>query len=313
MRFTTVSRREYELSRKNYASVFDTPAFAELNKRKCDQLVYGFFADSKLRLGLVAGIAGGWLRAPFSAPYASFSWISSAPRVADFQDSVAALLAWGREQSLSGIKITLPPPIYGEDIVSKTTAALFNAGFSLQTVDLNFAYNLSAHDDKYEERIDIKARQKLRASQKESFTMELAESEADLSEAYDVIKLNREHRGFPLKMSLHDLASTMEVVPAQTFILREAGGKGVASAVCFRTQPEIAQVIYWGNLPKAIKTNPMNNLAWQLFNYFKREGLRLVDTGPSTDEGIPNLGLSDFKQSVGCIASNKMTFALSLA
>jgi hypothetical protein len=313
MRFSTVSRREYELQRKNYASVFDTPAFAELNKRKCDQLVYGFFSDSKLRLGLAAGITNGWLKAPFSAPYACFSWISSAPRVADFQDAVAALLEWAREKSLAGISITLPPSIYGEDVVSKTAVAFFNAGFALQTVDLNFAYDLASHDERYAEVIDIKARQKLRGSQKEDFRMCIAASGADFAEAYEIIRRNREHRGFPLKLTLKDLIKTAEVISSKAFILRGAAGTGVAAAICFLTQPQIAQVIYWGNLPETAQTSPMNNLAWQLFNFYKREGMRFVDTGTSTDEGIPNLGLSDFKQSIGCATSNKLTFNLSLA
>jgi len=313
MRFITVSCKEYEIQRKHYASVFDTPAFVELNKSKCDQVFYGFFSDSKLRLGLAFGITNGWLKAPFSAPYACFSWISSAPRVADFQDAVAALVEWAREKALTGITITLPPAIYGEDVVSKTAVALFNAGFALQTVDLNFAYDLAGHDERYAEVIDIKARQKLRASQKEDFRMCVAACEGEFAEAYEIIKRNREHRGFPLKMSLKDLLKTSEVISSRAFVLRVAAGTGVAAAICFLTQHQTAQVIYWGNLPEAAQTSPMNNLAWQLFDFYKREGMRFVDTGPSTDEGIPNLGLSDFKQSIGCAASNKMTFNLSLA
>jgi len=312
MRLHTVSNREYEIQRKNYASVFDTPAFAQHNRDKCDQVIYGFFSDSKLRLGLVAGIKDGWVKAPFSAPYACFSWISNAPRIADFQEAVVALVSWAREKNLLGISVTLPPFIYGEDVISKTSVALLNAKFALQKIDLNFAYSLAAHDDRYAEVIDIKARQKLRASQKNNLKLFKAETKEELVEAYNIIKRNREYRGFPLKMSLEDIAQTMELVPSDAFVLRRSDGYSIAAAICFRTQPHIVQVVYWGNLPEEANLNPMNNLAWQLFDFYTREGLKIVDTGPSTDGGVPNIGLSDFKQSIGCTASNKMTFSLLL-
>jgi hypothetical protein len=313
MRFTTVTSKEYENQRKHYASVFDTPSFVELNRGKCDQIVYGFFTDTKRRLGLAVGLLDNWLKLPFSAPYGCFSLVSSAPKVVDFLNAVDSLVAWARDNRLSGITVTLPPTVYNPDIISKAALALHNKGFLLESVDLNFSYDLAGHNASYADSLGIKARHKFRASLKSGFALVRAELESDLAEIYEIIKRNREHRGHPLKMSLEEITKTAKVVRLDAFALRDGAGHTIASAICFRTQTKTAQVIYWGSLPDLTAPGSMNNLAWQLFEYFKGEGMSVLDTGPSTDAGVPNCGLSDFKQSIGCVASNKMTFRLLLS
>jgi hypothetical protein len=39
-----------------------------------------------------------------------------------------------------------------------------------------------------------------------------------------------------------------------------------------------------------------------------KKGMKFVDIGPSTENSIPNYGLCEFKESIGCTVVNKYSF-----
>ena len=55
------------------------------------------------------------------------------------------------------------------------------------------------------------------------------------------------------------------------------------------------------------KKKPINALAEFLVTYYTNKGFEYLDIGPSTDQGIPNYGLIDFKESIGCRTDSKVT------
>ena len=52
----------------------------------------------------------------------------------------------------------------------------------------------------------------------------------------------------------------------------------------------------------------INFLAYQLIQYYTKKGIKILDIGISTEDGIPNYGLCDFKESIGCFLSSKIIF-----
>jgi len=44
----------------------------------------------------------------------------------------------------------------------------------------------------------------------------------------------------------------------------------------------------------------MNFLSFNVFNYYKDLGIEIIDIGHSTEDSIPNNGLCEFKESIGC-------------
>ena len=46
----------------------------------------------------------------------------------------------------------------------------------------------------------------------------------------------------------------------------------------------------------------------QKSNAYKEKGISLIDIGTSTVDGVPNFGLCDFKESIGCNCSPKINF-----
>ena len=56
----------------------------------------------------------------------------------------------------------------------------------------------------------------------------------------------------------------------------------------------------------------MNFLAYKVFKFYKHKKFNFVDIGPSTENSIPNNGLSDFKESIGCDIELKLEFSIKL-
>ena len=54
----------------------------------------------------------------------------------------------------------------------------------------------------------------------------------------------------------------------------------------------------------------MNCLTYNVFRHYSDAGLRILDIGPSTEDGVPNYGLCEFKENIGCGISLKYRFEI---
>lgn len=304
-----VSAKEYALERKQYCTVFDLPEFAQLNSVKCERIHYLFFNDSKKNLGLILGAKAKELLMPFSAPHAFFSWIKTNPKLSDFSGAVQALDAFGKDAGYSGITITLPPFLYHEDHITKALNSFVQNGYSIDKVDLNQHLAMEDFPVSYLECIDSKARQKTKAGLSQGLVFSVSEGEQYLDTAFSIITANREYKGHPIRMTLGDLYETSKLIKILGFTLSTKEGDPIAAAVCYEVSTSILHVVFWGNLPGTDDFKPMNVMAYKLIEYCKLQGYTHMDIGISTDNGVPNFGLSDFKQSIGCRATPKFTLS----
>ena len=130
--------------------------------------------------------------------------------------------------------------------------------------------------------------------------------------AYEIIRKNRELRGFPLRMSWEQLKETTKLIQADFFLVYTKHNEPIASAIIFHVADKIVQIIYWGDIAESPGTKAMNFLAYKIFEYYKNLEIKIVDIGPSTENSIPNPGLCEFKESIGCDIQTKMNLSLSL-
>lgn len=309
----------YPVTQQEYANiipapfhVFNTVAFNELNADKVDKVHYLLFQDSKYRLGLVAGEKDGRLRSPFSAPFGGFSYVKEEVSVEQMDGALTALKSWAVEQGCSAIQITLPPLLYGESYLSKWVNAFYRAGFEVHNIDLNYAFHLESFDEDYPQNIRRNARKNLKAAQKAGFDFQECETAAEKARAYEVIRQNRTAKGYPLRMSWEQVTATIQFINAHFFLLQYKE-RDVAAALVFEVTPAVMQVIYWGEIVDYSHLRPMNYLSWRLFAHLKDRGMQIADIGPSTEDSVPNHGLCEFKESIGCEVGLKMTFTLTLS
>jgi hypothetical protein len=287
--------------------LFNSADFNALNEARCDRLLYLVFSDTKNRLGLIAGVRGTALYSPFSAPFGGFSFVRQDISIAQIEAGVMALIQYASENGYHSIHYTMPPLFYHPAFNNKLVNILHRNNFTLTTVDLNYEFNLEHLTEDYEMKIWHNARKNLRIALKQDFDFSKCDTPETQSAAYNVIKENRARKGYPLKMSYEQVIKTAAIIPADFFLVKK-DNEAVAAAIVFHVAAGIVQVIYWGDIPDFVAGKPMNFLSYAVFSYYKKAGLQFVDIGPSTENGIPNHGLCEFKESIGCDVTPKFSF-----
>ena len=304
-----------EVEAKEYREIFAKPAhaynsveFAQLNSHKAERLHHLVFDDSGARLGIILGErADGVMYSPFSAPFGGFT--TNRPQQFEYFDMAVELLkeyGAGRDKR---IVITLPPDLYDRRQIPLAVNALCRHA-ETRFVDVNYHFALSDFEH-YIQNIERNARNKLNHAMKENLIFNKVErGDSDgAARAYGVIRRNREEQGYPLRMTCDEVMRTAEIIPADFFLLSH-GGRDIAAAQVFHVAEGICQLIYWGDLREYSGMRPMNLLAYRVFEHYRKQGLSILDIGPSTEDGVPNYGLCSFKKSIGCMASNKFSFLL---
>lgn len=290
------------------AHVFNTVAFAQLNSDKVERVHYLSFDDPKTCFGIVLGESNGVLRSPFSAPFGGFLE-KGTHGLERMEKAVDALADYAKERSLR-LQITLQPLVYDETKISKWVSVMMRK-MQLHHTDLNYHFDISRMPN-YSSVINRSARKLLNQALRQNFCLRKLDSgnRDDVARAYNVISCNRKERGFPLRMTFEQVWQTVSRVVTADFFVLEHGGCDVAAAQIFHVADGIAQVVYWGDIRQYAKLRPMNYLAYSLFGYYADNGLRILDIGPSTEDGIPNYGLCEFKESIGCSVTIKYSFEL---
>lgn len=306
-----VTAEEYSAMAFTHPHVYNSVEFARLNAHKTDGLRYlTFTRNGEPKAGIILGERAGRLLSPFSAPFGGFSTAGQL-RLETVEQAVEALCGYAKHAGMD-IGIVLPPQLYAPTLTAHCINALSRMA-TLRHIDLNYYFPLDKCHG-YEQIIDRSARKNLRRARSASLELEAVarDDRKGMATAYDIIRRNREEHGYELKMSLDDVADTTEIIDADFFLLRHAAsGDIVAAAQVFHVAKGIAQVIYWGDLRAYGGMRPMNGLAHLLFEHYHNAGLSTLDIGPSTTDGIPNLGLCDFKTAIGCEIVPKFAFEIA--
>jgi len=299
MEIIEVTPKEYDTVFKK-APCFNKAAFNTLNAGKCDEVYYLFFKDKKVRLGLIAGKQGQVLASPFSAPFGGFSTLESKLQIPYIEEGLDLLEEFCRIRNLGSISITLPPLFYDEAFLTKVTHALYQKKWHLDQLDLNFFFNLDIMGNEDSTSImTYSARKNLKAALRNPFTFSHGQTEEYIEAAYEVIRINREMKGYPLRMTRQQMLETSKVIPVDSFLVH-LEGRLAASAIVYQATEQIPQVVYWGDLAEFTGYRTMNFLTYRLFGHYHEKGFRILDVGTSMLDNLPNYGLCEFKESVGC-------------
>lgn len=299
MSIIEMSATDYQRAFPQPRTVFNSVAFSGVNAAKVRRIIYAVAVDESAKpiLGLTIGEReDGSLRAPFSAPFIIFDY-NRAHRNGTIISALRGFI-----DKYRGLSLTLPPPFYSPAMNSKLLLALQHAGAKTEFTDWNYHFDLT---QPYLPSLTSDSRKKINVASREGFYLERSNPER----AYEIIRRNREHKGYPLRMTLEQLLATVQPagpVRADFFVLTD-GTRDAASAVIYHVAPGIAQVIYWGNVPESPCRFAMNLLAAKVCEHYAAARFHIVDLGPSSEYGEPDLSLADFKESVGAICTPRPT------
>lgn len=309
MRAVRVSHGDYFGMFPEPMHVFNSPTFALHNRAKADDLHFVAILDDKgkPRFGIILGEKNGVLRSPFSAPFGGME-CDKGQRIDRWIEGVEALKAYSDKE----IVITLPPTVYEtpDERITRQLLAIQTCGGRIMHTDYNYSLPLpDGHHAPWPN-----ARRNLATATRWELTFREADqcNVNDLRKVYDVVSANHTAMGYPVHMSFNDVVSTTSEAVSADFFLLEDWGKAVASAMIYRTAQGICQLIYWGDLPEAREMRPMNLLATKIAEWYAERGYREFDLGPASSDGIPSTGLCDFKESIGCRLTPKVTVELGV-
>lgn len=308
MELLEITSKEYNQYFPTTHHVFNSVIFNELNSEKVGKVHYFIFKDSKVRLGICLGEKDDLLKSPFSAPFGGFEYNTEDHKFKIVEEAVELLEDYASKNG-KNLKITLPPEFYGSTIINETVNTLVRSDFNISYIDMNYQFYCKDFEN-YETKLNKESRKNLHKAFESNFDfIKLdSKSDSDVERAYKVIKANREFRGFPLHMSLQAVLDTVKILEADFFVLT-VDNQDAAAAQVFHVGPNIVQVIYWGDAPGFADKKVMNLIAYKVFEYYSsQKNIEIIDIGPSTEFGVPNHGLCEFKENIGCKTALKYTF-----
>lgn len=298
MEIEEVTPEIYDSVIKSPTHLFNAAAFNDLNKSKCEAVFYLLFKDSKIRLAITLGLRDNKLFSPFSAPYGGFECLREDIKLYQIDNALDALLDWAKEKAIFGVRIIPPPSFFNGNFSAKMVNCFYRAGYKINNKELSYYFLTKNFSEDYHQKVWSNARKNLKISLSNSLSFSKLSSENGKI-GYNIISQNRKERGFPLRLTYKQLKETSKIIPIDYFIV-EQGVNKIAAAVVFRLSENIVRVVYWGDLTEYSKLKTMNFLAFNIFKYYEAIGISIIDIGHSTEDSIPNHGLCEFKESIGC-------------
>lgn len=310
-----VTAEEYESLVPNKGAFFNEPRFTELNKNKADEVYYLILMRAEsARFGVIVGKIGTEARCPFSAPYSYPVAIIGESKQEMIDAGLIAMEEYLISEGIRSIRYIFPPLFYDEHLLSGWMSAFYRNGYRVINLDISYALNLdrlNVSEEQYGNMITAKGRKSLRKARRSGLDIVKCETEEEYREAYRIIEIGHEFKGFPVKLSFEQLADTLKLVEHDAFIVRK-DGVGIVAEFLYRINKKVVQGIYTGTHPDYTECNGMNLLTWNTIQYYGKLGYKILDKATATENSEPNYGLCNFKESVGCERSLKYTFMKKL-
>lgn len=308
-----ITHEEYGKLIGNKGELFCREQFLELNKKKVEKVHYFVGYDKKNRLALAVGELENEWRAPYSAPFAAVVELQKITPIEYYWEFIALLNKAAAEAGIRKITVLLPPDIYGAEKNAKMINAFLGNNYIVEYEEVNYSLNIRDWDaDIYRQKIAHNARKNLRIALESGLSFVQCLELEEKKKAYEIIRINRESRGYPLRMTWEQVSETLKIVEHDVFAVQK-DDIIMASAVIFYVADKIVQVIYWGNIPNTEGYKPINFLAYKLLEHYKNRGIEMIDIGPSSENGLPNYGLCSFKESIGCEVTGKYRLSVDFA
>ena len=246
----------------------------------------------------------------YGAPFGGFDVARPNETIANIEGLVDHSLDALAGEAVEVVEVRAKPGHYGSNEAA-LEFVLLNRGFEVASCDLNTYLDLEGLDsvETYAEHLKPAARKMLRRSRGlglAAFQVP-ADDEVSWGEAYEVLRRNRVDRGRPMRLELDYVRAIRDTFPGRVRLLAlSADGVMCAVALVYRVAAGRDLVQYWGDAGHELPVSPMNHLVATVVEHGLAAGTRTIDIGISSEHGVPNHGLVQFKRSVGCLIEPRL-------
>jgi predicted N-acyltransferase len=267
--------------------------------------------DGRLVGSFVAGWDGDELVSGYSAPFGGPDIAREHETAANVVGLVRTAVEAADAHGAASVRVRLKPPHYGE-VESLLQFVLLTTGFAADRFDLNYFVDLRpfADADGYESGLKAQSRRAIRHARELSLVTEVVDRADDDAwhAGYRVLEANRVSKGRPMRLPFDYVRSIRDAFPTvvRMLIMRTPEGTVCAAALLYRIARGHDVVQYWGDALHELPHSPMALLVRDVVEHALVTGAAFLDLGISTDHGVPNHGLIQFKRSIGAEAEVRL-------
>lgn len=241
------------------------------------------------------------------APFGSFI-LADRSTTHDVIALVEKIVSWSTKNGIANLLIRSFPEAYHPQHSRLIKTSLHESGFTTKYEDTTQAIPIQSGAM----RLDTHKKRRLRKAEVSGFSFrELSLN--FLEEGYSLIVDSRENKGYPVTMSMKDLADMFALFPSEYLLFGVFDKhKLISVSVSIKVNTEILYCFYIGDDLAYRSLSPVTYLINGIYQYCRSNHFRLLDLGISTDKGILNKGLYTFKKTFGSVDSPKLTFVKQL-
>ena len=207
------------------------------------------------------------------------------------------------KQKPNSIEIILPPEIYNLENNSHQLSILHNEDFHIHNIEINQYILLEA----YKNLNSIKSgnRNNVIKCSKKGFNLKRLKSK-EYENAYKIILENMNRRNYKISMTWESLSSMMSTFPSN-FINFGLFDKEVmiAASICIKISEDILYLFYWGENKNYSGLSLKSYISNKISEFCIENNFKIFDLGTSSNLSTPNIGLINYKKSIGGYSCNK--------
>ncbi len=241
------------------------------------------------------------------SPFGSFVL----PNVFEKQQIIALIdqaILFGKSNGVDALEVKCYPEIYSIEKSKWIHEALTERGFLIKYTEVTQFLTLKNTLD-----LDRSRKTRLAQCQAEDYRFEKLTQER-LAESYDLFLQSRVRKNYPITMQLSDLQAEFDRFSDryELYGVLNKENELIAACVTVAVNNDILYYFFAGDSLAYRKFSPSTLLIYYLCQEAEQKQFKMIDLGISTDKGILNKGLYDFKKSFGSIDSNKLIFQLKI-
>jgi len=246
------------------------------------------------------------LRSPCKATFGGFEWQGDL-NLDILINILQGIESKALELGLSKITITQSPACYFTQVENELLKSAYKtAGFEITYVDKNF--HIPVDSELYSLKLHDRTAQRLRTQKNMGYSVQEAAPEA-YPWFFEKVKENRFSKGRPLNQSLEEFIFATQQNPDfyKIYSVQNSGGDVLSFSVCTFLGKSL-YTFYTVNLVEGEVHNPLYLLHEHLYQVSQDQAIPILDLGISTDKGVENEGLSNFKRQLRGIPTGKITW-----
>lgn len=306
---------EYDAWVKDKGNFFNEPKFTEFNKERADEILYLVIKKGEsARFGVIVGKIGELGKVPFSAPYSYPVSIRNDNKVEDYENALECLERYLVDKGIKEVYFTFPPLYYDEHVLTAWISVFYRKGYRISKLDISYSIDLlrnNVTEEEYEKIITSKGKKSFRKAMKNGLSIKRCETEEEYEQAYNLVKIGHDAKGFPVSLTYERLKETLKLVEHDAFIVSK-GSQGIVGEFLYKINDSIVHALYAGTHPDYLDAGGMNYLTYYTIKYYGNMGYKIINKEASSTNSIPIYGLCNFKESVGCQRNLKFSFVKQL-